>query len=95
VSGGHRSLDRFGFSHVALAKEIKDVPLLGEDETIRSRDSFHAEEEVEGPEVLDGKVNSQGVEERGRALRKRAGDEDVVNIYEDIGGTEGVRRINK
>jgi hypothetical protein len=44
MCGGHRSLDRFSFRHVALLEKIKYVALLGENEAIWSGSSFHLEE---------------------------------------------------
>jgi len=44
MCSGHGSLDRFGFGHVALVKEVKDVSLLGKNETIGSGGGFHTKE---------------------------------------------------
>jgi hypothetical protein len=48
MCGGHRNLDGFSFGHVALLEKIKYVALLGENEAIWSRSSFHPEEVMKG-----------------------------------------------
>jgi hypothetical protein len=48
MCGGHRSLDGFSFGHVALLEKIKYVALLGENEAIWSKSSFHPEDVMKG-----------------------------------------------
>ena len=46
MSTGHWSLDKLSIRHVIFAEEIKYVTLLGENESFRCRDGFHAKEEM-------------------------------------------------
>jgi hypothetical protein len=81
---GHWSLDRLGFRHVALAEKVKNIALLRKNDSIGGGDGFHAEEVVERAQVLDGKINSKGLQEGVWPLWKGAGDENVIYIDENI-----------
>jgi hypothetical protein len=48
MCGRHRSLDGFGFGHVAILEKIKYVSLLGDNEAVWSESSFHLEEVMKG-----------------------------------------------